>query len=83
MIFLGIAWLNGETAPVGTGIVAHDGDREIGSALVNEGGEVFLEVRQSQGPITFKVGCFDAQETVPEWRIGNITVGFNLTAGGG
>ena len=82
-LFLGVATLNGEAAPLDTDIRAFDGDREIGRAMVGDGGKFTLPVERSEGPITFKVGGVDALETVPEWISGSLTLGFDLTAGNG
>ena len=81
MILIGIATLNGETAPPGTVVTAYDGEREVGQALVGEGGKFTLQIKRAAGPVTFKLGRTDALETVSEWSGGTITPGFNLTAG--
>ena len=79
-IFYGVATLDGTPAPPGTEILAFDGDREIGRAIVSEDAKFTLMVGMSEGPITFKVGGVDALEKVRAWQGGNITGGFNLHA---
>ena len=37
-------------------------------------------VARSVGPITFKIGSLDAEQTYPSWVTGSITRGFDLTA---
>ena len=83
MVLIGIATLNGLAVPPGTIIAAFDGDKEVASSQAQEGGAFTLLVGRSEGPITFKVGCHPALETAPEWVIGSLTRGFNLTAGSG
>ena len=77
-VFVGIATLNGETAPGGTEVGAFDRDREIGQATVGDGGKFALLVEDSDGPITFHIAGIDAQGSIPEWS-GVMTFGLNLT----
>ena len=65
-VFIGVASLNGALSPPGTEIKAFDGDREIGWAMVREGGEFTILVERSEGPIRFYVGGMLALERVPE-----------------
>ena len=83
MVLIGIATLNGLAVPPGTIIAAFDGDKEVASSQALEGGAFTLLVGRSEGPVTFKVGGHSALETAPEWIIGSLNRGFNLTAGSG
>ena len=83
MLLIGIATLNGKVVPPGTVITAFDGDKEVGSSQAKEGGAFGLQIRRSEGPVTFKVAGVDALETVPVWIVGDLTLGFSLTAEGG
>ncbi len=80
-VFIGVAYLNGAPAPENTAIIAYDGDKEIGRTSTREDGNFNLKVAKSEGPITFKVGGVDTPQVIPEWRLGDITDDFNLTAG--
>lgn len=80
MVFRGAAILNGVAAPLGTEILAFDGNREVGRAMAGDYGEFTLIVGRSEGPITFKVGGIDAMERIPKWLSGDITPGFKLSA---
>ena len=83
MILIGIATLNGQVVPPDTTITAFDGDKEVGSVKAKDGGAFTLQIKRSEGPVTFKVDGHAALESAPEWISGTITRGFNLTAGEG
>ena len=79
-ILIGTASVDGTPVPPGTSITAWDGDRQIGSAKAREDGKYTLFVARSAGPITFKIGSLDADQTYRSWMSGQITRGFDLTA---
>ena len=81
-IFTGTANLNGSPAGTGIAIDAYDGGRLIGATVTQAGGRFSIHVHRAQGVITFQVNNQAAAESWPAWRQGQVTTGFNLTAGG-
>ena len=79
-VLLGTASLNGRLVPPGTSITAWDADEEIGAAIARLGGRYTLLIFRSTGPITFKIGGRDADQTFTDWTSGSRTRGFDLTA---
>ena len=79
-ILIGTASVNGMPVPPDTSITAWDGDKQIGLAEAGEGGKYTLAVARSAGPIAFKIGSLDADQTYRNWMSGQITRGFDLTA---
>ena len=79
-VLIGTASVDGMPVPPGTSITAWDGDRQIGSAKAVEDGKYTLLVARSAGPIAFKIGSLDADQTYRNWMSGQITRGFDLTA---
>ena len=79
-VLIGTASVDGMPVPPDTSITAWDGDQQIGSAKAGEGGKYTLAVARSAGPITFKIGSLDADQTYTSWVSGQITRGFDLTA---
>ena len=81
-IFIGTASLNGSPAGQGVAIDAYDGGRLIGSTVTQAGGRFSIHVHRAEGVITFRVNNQAAAESWPAWQRGQVTTGFDLTAGG-
>ena len=81
-IFIGNATINGVPPAVGSTVTAWDGDRQIGSATTTAGGNFFLNVYRSSGPISFRVNGLTANETHPSWEFGGRNINFTLTVSG-
>ena len=79
-VLIGTAMLNGATPPMGTEITAHDGAKEIGSAMTKADGKFTLQVMRSGGTVTFMIADVKANETLSTWMSGDIKPGFNLNA---
>ena len=81
-IFTGMATLNGSPAGQGVAIDAYDAWRLIGATVTQAGGRFSIHVHRAEGVITFRVNNQAAAESWITWRQGQVTTGFNLTAGG-
>ena len=81
-IFAGQATLNGSPAEQGVAIDAYDAGRRIGATVTQSGGQFSIHVHRAEGVITFRVNNQAAAESWTAWRQGQVTTGFNLTAGG-
>ena len=81
-IFIGTANLNGSPAGTGVAIDAYDAGRLIGATVTQAGGRFSIHVHRAEGVITFRVNNQAATESWTAWRTGQVTTGFNLTAGG-
>lgn len=81
-IFAGVANLNGSPAGQGVAVDAYDGGRLIGATVTQAGGRFSIHVHRAEGVITFRVNNQAAAESWTAWRQGQVTTGFNLTAGG-
>ena len=79
-IFIGTAIVNGLTAATGTPITAWDGDTQIGTTKVTDGGKYNISVNRSSGRITFKIDNVNTAQSHPAWEFGGLETGFNLTA---
>ena len=81
-IFAGQAILNGSPAGQGVAIDAYDGGRLIGATVTQAGGRFSIHVHRAEGVITFRVNNQAAAESWTAWQRGQVTTGFDLTAGG-
>ena len=81
-IFIGTATLNGSPVGQGVAIDAYDGGRLIGATVTQAGGRYTIHIHRAEGVITFRVNNQMAAESWTTWRQGQVTTGFNLTAGG-
>ncbi len=81
-IFAGTANLNGNPAGQGVAIDAYDAGRLIGATVTQAGGRFSIHVHRAEGVITFRVNNQAAAESWTAWRRGQVTTGFDLTAGG-
>ncbi len=81
-IFAGTATLNGNPAGQGVAIDAYDSGRLIGATVTQAGGRFSIHVHRAEGVITFRVNNQAAAESWTAWQRGQVTTGFNLTAGG-
>ena len=81
-IFAGQATLNGNPAGQGVAIDAYDGGRLIGATVTQAGGRFSIHVHRAEGVITFRVNNQAAAESWTAWQRGQVTTGFDLTAGG-
>ena len=81
-IFAGQATLNGSPAGQGVAIDAYDGGRLIGATVTQAGGRFSIHVHRAEGVITFRVNNQAAAESWTAWQRGQVTTGFDLTAGG-
>ena len=79
-VFIGTAIVNGLTAATGTPITAWDGDTQIGTTMVTDGGKYNISVNRSSGRITFKIDNVNTAQSHPAWEFGGLETGFNLTA---
>ncbi len=75
-VLIGQTTLNGVIPPVGTLIVARDGDTKLASALTKEGGKFILHIERppTGSSIEFEVGGVVATTTLPasRWKSGVI-----------
>ena len=81
-IFAGTATLNGSPAGQGVAVDAYDGGRLIGATVTQAGGRFSIHVHRAEGVITFRVNNQAAAESWTAWQRGQVTTGFDLTAGG-
>ena len=81
-IFAGQAILNGNPAGQGVAVDAYDGGRLIGATVTQAGGRFSIHVHRAEGVITFRVNNQAAAESWTAWQRGQVTTGFDLTAGG-
>lgn len=81
-IFIGTATLNGSPAGTGIAVDAYDSGRLIGATVTQAGGRFSIHVHRAEGVITFRVNNQAAAESWMAWRRGQVTTGFDLTAGG-
>ncbi len=80
-VFVGITTVNGAITAPGTSITAWDGDLQIGLTTVGEDGAYVLQVARASGEITFQIGSVTANQVYPDWTMGAVITGFDLTAG--
>ncbi len=80
-VFVGITTVNGAITAPGTSITAWDGDLQIGLTTVGEEGAYVLQVARASGEITFQIGSVTANQVYPDWTMGSVITGFDLTAG--